>query len=136
MTLRPLARVTSASSAAAAACSNGSPPRNVTPCTCDVTMWERRVSESMSRPPRADHICGLKQPAQRMVQPCTQMAKRRPGPSALVPASMRATRKGDVGSEVKDATWPGLLHMVGGGVNDDVRLQLDQLMGLEGGGGD
>jgi hypothetical protein len=49
---------------------------------------------------------------------------------------MRATRKGGAGSDVKDATWPGLLHMVGGVVNDDVRLQLDQLMWLKGGGGD
>jgi hypothetical protein len=49
---------------------------------------------------------------------------------------MRATRKGGAGSDVKDATWPGLVPLVGGVVDDDVRLQLDQLMGLKSGGGD
>src|SRR5262245_18397263 len=43
-------------------------------------------------PPRAAKKCGLQQPAQRIAQPCTHSAKRRPGPSHSVMRALAPTR--------------------------------------------
>jgi hypothetical protein len=49
---------------------------------------------------------------------------------------MRPTRKRDAALDVKDATRPGLLRLIGGVDDDNVWFQLDQLVGLKAYGGD
>jgi hypothetical protein len=73
------------SGASASACANGSPPVNVTPSRprC-AAISLNRLSTVRLKPARGFHVWRLKQPGQWMGQPWTQIAARRPGPSASV----------------------------------------------------
>src|SRR3954447_12332739 len=59
-------------------------------------------------PPLGDQVWGLKQPGQRTVQPCTQIAARSPGPSAAVRVTSRASRMSVMDRlDVEDAAAAG-----------------------------
>src|SRR5438477_7741000 len=86
------------------------------------------ASGSTSVPPRSENISGLQQPSQRNVQPCTQIANRRPGPSASVSEIFWATRS-TTSRILQRQHALGHLHQLQAALGDSA-LAADQLLGL------